>query len=209
MELRASRPRQEGSSGPVSRIGKETLGRVADPQRLAAVRRLVPLYRPPSLQFDRLTSLAAQLLEAPVALLTLVEADRQFFVSSYGLPEELARARQTPIEYSICQYAVVTGQPLIVPDTSLEPSLADHPAVRQFGIGTYAGIPLVTSDSHGVGTLCVMDFMAREWHDDQLSVLATLAAICMDEIRLSCYERRSAFDREWRGVADNPAVWRP
>ncbi len=208
VKIRASVSRHEGSSEPVGRFPREVRRPVDDPQRLAAVRRLVPMYRPPSLQFDRLTSLCAQLLDAPVALLTLVEADRQFFVSSYGLPEDLAQARQTPIEYSICQYAVVSGQPLIVPDTSLEPRLADHPAVREFGIATYAGIPLVTNDDYGVGTLCVMDFVAREWNDYQLSVLATLAAICMDEIRLSCYERRSAFDREWRGVADNPAVWR-
>lgn len=175
---------------------------VTDPQRLAAVRRLVPLYRPPSLTFDRLTRLAAELLEAPVALMTLVEADRQFFVSSYGLPEPLCSARQTPLEYSLCQHVVAGEGPLIVCDAASEPRLAGNLAVAELGVAAYAGMPLVAGDHHVVGALCVADFVPRDWTDDRLAILADLAAIAMDEIRLSGLDRMVAFDREWRSPFD-------
>ena len=171
---------------------------VRDPKRLAAVRRLVPMYRPPSTTFDRLTRLAAELLEAPVALLTLVEADRQFFVSSYGLPEHIAEARQTPIEYSICQHAVDGGAPLIVPDAGLDLRLDGNLAVEELGVASYAGIPLMSPDHFPVGALCVVDFVPRDWTDDKMAILADLAAIAMDELRLSVLDRQAAFEREWR-----------
>ena len=171
---------------------------VRDPKRLAAVRRLVPLYRPPSPSFDRLSRLAAELLETPVALLTLVEPDRQFFVSSYGLPEDIAEARQTPIEYSICQHVVASGVPLIVPDAAVDLRLDGNLAVDELGVAAYAGIPLMSPDHFPVGALCVADFVPRDWTDDKLAVLADLAAIAMDELRLSMLDRQVAFEREWR-----------
>lgn len=171
---------------------------VRDPKRLAAVRRLVPLYRPPSTTFDRLTRLAAELLDAPVALLTLVEPDRQFFVSSYGLPDEVAEARETPIEYSICQHVVAGGVPLIVRDASRDLRLVDNLAVSEFGVAAYAGIPLMSPDHFAVGALCVADMVPRDWTDDKLAILADLAAIATDELRLSTLDRQAAFEREWR-----------
>ncbi|HVA76219.1 MAG TPA: GAF domain-containing protein [Acidimicrobiales bacterium] len=173
---------------------------VNDPKRLAAVRRIVPLYRPPSTTFDRLTRLAAELLEAPVALLTLVEPDRQFFVSSYGLPDDIAQARQTPIEYSICQHVVTGGMPLIVPDAALDLRLDGNLAVVEMGVASYAGIPLKSPDHFAVGALCVLDFIPRDWTDDKLAVLADLAAIAMDELRLSVLDRQVTFEREWRAT---------
>ena len=164
---------------------------VRDPQRAAAVRRMVPLYRPPSIVYDRLTSLAAHLLEAPLALLTLVEPDRQFLVASHGIPADLEAARQTPIEYSICQFAVAAGRPLVVTDTSAAPFLVGHPAVTEFGIGSYAGVPLISGDGWPVGALCVMDLSIRDWSGDQMAHLALLARICMDEMRLATFERRA------------------
>lgn len=173
---------------------------VNDPKRLAAVRRLVPLYRPPSATFDRLTRLAAELLEAPVAMLTLVETDRQFFVSSYGLPADITEARQTSIEYSICQHVVAGGVPLIVADTALDLRLDGNLAVAEMGVASYAGIPLMSPDHFPVGALCVADFVPRDWTDDKLAVLADLAAIAMDELRLSTLDRQVTIEREWRAT---------
>jgi GAF domain-containing protein len=173
---------------------------VTDPDRLAALRRLVLIDSPPNPTFDRLTLLAAQLLEAPVALLTLVDADRQFFVSACGLPEPLQQARQTPLDYSICQYAVVHQRPLIVRDTHHEALLSDNLAVTELGVTAYAGMPLITSDGYTVGTLCVIDFVVRDWTDDQLTILTHLADITMDEIRLHFLDRLAARRRQWRGV---------
>lgn len=175
---------------------------VEDRYRVAAVRRLIPLYRPPSRVFDRLTALAAQLLEAPVALLTLVEDDRQFFISSYGLEEPIRSARQTPIEYSICQYAVAASRPLLVPDATKDPVLANHRAVTELGVVSYVGIPLITPNHWAVGTLCTIDFCSRDWTDAQVAALDMLAGVCMDEIRLVGYDRQADLDRQWGARRD-------
>jgi GAF domain-containing protein len=170
---------------------------VADPRRVAAVRRLVPLYRPPSDRFDRLTRLAAHLLGAPIALLTLVDSDREFFVSSYGLDESSRSTREMPLEDSLCPQAVASGRPLIVADFATHPGLADHPAAKEFGIRAYAGIPLITPDYWAVGVLCVLDVVPRDWTDDQLANLDMLASICMDEIRFACLDRQSELNSRW------------
>jgi GAF domain-containing protein len=182
------------------------LATVTDPARLAALRRLLLLDSPPSRAFDRLTALAAQLLEAPVSLLTLVDAERQFFLSAFGLTEPLRSVRQTPLEYSICQYAVATGRPLIVGDARADPVLSGNPAVTELGVAAYAGIPLVAAGGHTVGTLCVVDFVTRDWTADQLATLAHLADITMDEMRLHVQDRiarrrreRSLGRRPWSG----------
>ena len=177
---------------------EEAVGRaVTDPRRVAAVRRLVPLYRPPSDRFDRLTRLAAQLLGAPVAVLTLVDDDREFFVSTYGLDGHAWSTREMPLEKSLCRTVVGTGRPLIVPDMSASPYLENHPAVKQLGVKAYAAMPLVTSERWAVGTLCVIDFAPRDWTDDQLANLDMLASICMDEIRFSCLDRQSELNSRW------------
>jgi GAF domain-containing protein len=173
---------------------------VTDPDRLAALRRLVLIDSPPNPTFDRLTVLAAQLLEAPAALLTLVDADRQFFVSACGLPEPLLAARETALEYSICQHAVAAHRPLIVGDTRADALLADNAAVTELGVAAYAGMPLITSEGYAVGALCVIDFVVRDWTDDQLMILTHLAEISMDEIRLHFLDRVAARRRQWRGV---------
>jgi GAF domain-containing protein len=171
---------------------------VTNPDRLGALRRLVLLDTPPNPTFDRLTDLAAELLEAPVALITLVDADREFFLSSHGLSEPLRSSRQTSLDYSICQHAVAAGRPLIVGDTRTDPVLASNAAVVEFGVAAYAGIPLVTTDGYAVGALCVLDFVVRDWTDDRVAILARLADITMDEIRLHFHERLAARRREWR-----------
>jgi GAF domain-containing protein len=177
---------------------------VNDPGRLGALRHLFLLDSPPTRTFDRLTQLAAQLLEAPVSLLTLVDSERQFFLSSAGLPEPLRSARETPLDLSICQYAVAQGRPLIVGDTRADPVLAGNPAVTGMGVAAYAGIPLVVADGHAVGTLCVLDFVVRDWTADQLAILAHLTDITMDEMRLHVQDRIAQRRRERRGFASRP-----
>jgi GAF domain-containing protein len=175
---------------------------VRDPRRLAALRRLVLLDSGPSEPFDRLVRLAAHTLHAPIAMLTLIDADRQYFKAAVGLPEPLASIRETPLEYSICQYAVALGRPLIICDTRVEHWLDDNPAVTELGLTAYVGMPLVTADGYAVGTLCALDTMPRNWTDEDLINLQDLAGVAMREIRLHRLERRLAHQRDWRGVAD-------
>jgi GAF domain-containing protein len=166
----------------VAEIEAAVSAAVTDPNRLAAVGRLGPLYDRPLPGLDRLTRLAADLLEAPVALLTLVDFDRQLFICSHGLPEPIHSARQTPLRYSLCQYAVAVGCPLVVDNVADHALLASHAAVTELGVAAYAGIPIISPDEWAIGALCVIDFTPRDWTDDQLANLNTLATVCSEQI---------------------------
>ncbi|MBW3628021.1 MAG: GAF domain-containing sensor histidine kinase [Gemmatimonadetes bacterium] len=157
---------------------------LSNADRLERLRATSLLDAPREEGFDRLTRLATKLLEAPLSTVTLVDDERQFYMSCTGLPEPLATTRQTPLEYSFCKHTVVLGKPLIVPDVRGHPIVGDNPAITAFGVTAYAGIPLLTSDGHALGTLCVMDFKVRHWTDDQVSNLKDLAAAVSTEIEL-------------------------
>src|SRR5688500_7160472 len=91
------------------------------PARVAAVRGTALLDTPPEESFDRLTRMAARLLGAPVALISLVTEDRQFFKSATGLPEPWATRRDSPLAYSFCRHVVETAAPLVVEDVRQHP----------------------------------------------------------------------------------------
>src|SRR5258708_28854728 len=137
--------------------------RLQDPQRLAALRRLLLLDTAATESLDRLARLAARTLHTPMALMTLVDGDRQYFKAAFGLPAPLDDVRETPLTYSICQYAVVMGAPLVVCDARVEHWLDDNPAVTELGVMAYAGVPLVTAAGHAGGTRWVLARTAREW----------------------------------------------
>lgn len=171
---------------------------VRDPERLAAVRGLVLLDTGPSPGFDRLARLTARILRSPIALVTLVDSDRQYFKAAYGLPEELTAKRETPLEWSFCQFTVALRTRLVVCDARVEHWLDDNPAVSQFGVRAYAGVPLITGDGHAVGALCVLDIVPRDWTDEDLANLEDLAAVALREIRLHRLEKQVAHLREAR-----------
>ena len=111
-----------------------------------------------------------------MSLVSLVDQDRQFFKSQYGLPSPWAEARQTPLSHSFCKHAVVTKQPLIVEDARQNELVADNLAVRDLSALAYAGIPLVLEDGHAVGSFCVIDTKPRSWSARELHILEDLAA---------------------------------
>jgi GAF domain-containing protein len=192
-----------------SGIAVNVLELLTDPGRIVAAERLLPLDAPRARVLDRLVRLAAGLVEAPIAMLTIVEGDRQVFAAQTGLPEDLAIAGSTPLNYSICQHAVSRGRPLIVGDASTSPLLRDHPAVVDLGVAAYAGIPLVMSSGHAVGTLCAVDLVPRDWSDDQLAQLALIADFATDQFESQCLEQETAFRRAWDGVPEIEWVVRP
>ncbi|HEY0151620.1 MAG TPA: GAF domain-containing sensor histidine kinase [Longimicrobium sp.] len=155
-----------------------------DPERLGELRATALLDSPTEEAFDRLTRLASKLLQAPISTVTLVDDRRQFYLSCTGIPEPLASARETPLEMSFCKHTVVLGAPLIIPDTRGHPMVGGNPAIDGFGVRAYAGIPLLTAGGHAIGTLCVMDYVPRQWTDDQVASLADLAAAVSTEIEL-------------------------
>ena len=152
--------------------------------RLEALRRTGVLDTPAEASFDRLTALAARLLRAPVALVSLVDADRQFFKSCLGLPEPWNALRQTPLSHSFCRHAVASGKPLVIEDAREHPLVKDNPAIQHLGVVAYAGMPLTSSDGEVLGSFCVIDSQPRQWTNDDLDTLRTLAASASSELEL-------------------------
>ena len=122
----------------------DPLAAVRDVARLAALWRLALLDTPAEEAFDRLTRLTTRLLDVPVALVSLVDADRQFFKSGLGLPEPWASRRETPLSYSFCQHAVARRRPLAIADARVDPLVQDSPAIAELGVIAYLGVPLIT-----------------------------------------------------------------
>jgi len=163
-------------------MAAELLSIVRNVARLSALQRLGLLDTPPEAAFDRLTRVACRVLRAPVGLVSLVDQNRQFFKSCVGLPEPIASKRQTPVSHSFCQHVVATGKPLVVEDARNNPLVRLNPAVEEMGIVAYAGIPLVTSDGHAIGSFCVIDSRPRAWSFDDVEMLQELAGCVMHEI---------------------------
>ncbi len=157
---------------------------VRNPARLAALRSLRLLDTAADPAFDRLTRLAAKLLQVPVVLVSLVDEHRQFFKSCIGLPEPWASERETPLSHSFCQHTVATGQPLVITDARLDPLVRDNLAIPDLHVIAYAGIPLITTDGYVLGSLCAIDTQPRAWTADDLAILSDLAASVMSEITL-------------------------
>ena len=157
---------------------------LGDPSRLAAMRRYALLDTPPEQSFDRLTRMAAGLLRAPIALISLVNEERQFFKSQCGLPEPWAALRETPLTHSFCQHVVIGREPLVIEDARHHPLVHDNLAIRDFGVIAYLGIPLITAGGYELGSLCVIDTEPRSWRREEIALLIDLAASAVTEIEL-------------------------
>ena len=168
--------------------------------RLAALRATGLLDAPPEERFDRLTRLARRLVGAPVALVTLLDDDRQFFLSAQGLPEPVAHLRETPLSHSFCRTVVETGLPLVVADARDDPCLRENPAIGELGVVAYLAVPLALPDGCVVGALCVIDGTPRRWTEEDRQALADLAGAVMTELaaglRLRELDAASAARRE-------------
>ena len=157
---------------------------LANEARLEALRRTALLDSAPEEAFDRLTRLATAVLRVPVALVSLLDDERHFFKSQCGLTEPLATVRQTPLTHSFCKHAVGSGQALIVTDARRHPLFEHTQAIAEAGAIAYAGIPLVTTDGHALGTFCVVDWRPRDWTEEEIATLRVLASATMSEIDL-------------------------
>jgi GAF domain-containing protein len=156
---------------------------VADAGRLTALHRTGLMDTEPDERFDGLARVAAKALHAPMALVSLVDKDRQFFKSCIGLTKEpWASQRGTPLSHSFCKHAVAQRRPLIVDDAREDPTLRENPAIRDLDVIAYAGIPLIGSDGHALGTLCVIDDRPRHWRGEETALLQEIANAVVAQI---------------------------
>jgi GAF domain-containing protein len=130
----------------------------------------------------RLTRLAARSLGAPVALLSLVLEDRQYFASSWGLPEPWASERGTTLLHSFCQHVVVSSQPLLVADARRHPLVHRNQAIEDLDVIAYVGAPLADEQGNILGSFCVIDHEPRRWQARDVEMLHDFAAAVMDRV---------------------------
>lgn len=157
---------------------------IGNPERVENLRSLVLLDTPADPAFDRLTRFASKILKAPISLISLVDADREYFKSQFGLEKPLSILREIPLSHSVCQHIVASNQPLIVEDARQHSLLCDNPALHELNIVAYAGMPLTTKAGFVVGSFCVLDTRPRRWTDSELDILAELTQSVMTEIEL-------------------------
>ncbi|GAB1421664.1 hypothetical protein MASR2M15_18450 [Anaerolineales bacterium] len=155
-----------------------------DPERLAAIRDLDLLDSSAEKTLDRLTKLATKLISSPVALISIVDHDRQFFKSAAGLEEPWANLRETPLRHSLCQYVVARGEALIVKNVFEDAFIKEQQVDPELGTVSYLGVPLQTETGLTLGSFCVIDRVQRQWTEDDLEILGELAQSAMAEIKL-------------------------
>jgi signal transduction histidine kinase len=149
-----------------------------DLARLAALRALAILDTPREERFDRLTRLAAASLDVPMALVSLVDENRQWFKSCVGL-----NASETPRSVSFCGHAILGQGPMVVPDALLASRFADNPLVIDGPkVRFYAGVPLIDPRGFSLGTLCIVDDRPRALDAKHLQILEDLAQLAREEL---------------------------
>jgi sigma-B regulation protein RsbU (phosphoserine phosphatase) len=174
----------------------------AEKERLAAVRRYAVLDTPPDGAFDRVTALAAQFFNVSIALVTIVDEDRIWFKSRYGLDD----VSEIPRDPGLCASAICRDEPYIVERALEDPRTLANPLVAgEFGLRFYAAVPLKTVDGFNLGTLCIIDRAPREMRRrEEIEALETFAKIVTDqlEIRLAAIRTVAAERAVYRHVAD-------
>ena len=132
--------------------------------------------------FDRITAKLARVFEVPIALISLMDRDRQFFKSQTGLPPELAKARQTARNISVCGHVVAKNQVMVIEDLARDRRFANNPLLKEHGIRFYAGVPLLAPNGQPIGSLCLMDLKPRQLTEREKRLLQEYANEVMEEI---------------------------
>jgi diguanylate cyclase (GGDEF)-like protein len=151
-----------------------------EPARLAALQRLAVLDSEPEEPFENVVALVRAVLGVPIAAVSLIDEDRQWFKARIGL-----EASETPRDISFCTYTIQQREPLVIADASQDPRFAANPLVLgNPGIRSYAGIPLRTTDGYNIGSLCAIDTQPREFSPAEIAMLDKFARIVIADLEL-------------------------
>ena len=184
-------------------------------ERLAVLERLNILDTDPEQTFDEIVALASHICETPISLVSLVDANRQWFKARKGLD-----ATETPREVAFCSHAILDDEIMIVEDAHKDERFADNPLVTELPkIRFYAGMPLQIQDDVNVGTLCVIDQKPKRLSPEQLQGLRVLGRAVVAHMRLHRLETvwpgigkrqiMCAWCRNVRTEVDGEEIWRP
>jgi GAF domain-containing protein len=156
-------------------------------ERLAKLQEYEIIDTPKEGAFNHIAAMAAHMFNIPIALISLVDADRVWFKANVGMEG----VKSVPRGESLCSLAILNDGPTVFQDAIKEPCLLANPLVSgNFGLRFYAGAPLVTADGLNIGTLCIVDKEPREFSDADRKMLVNLASIVMDEIELRYLRRK-------------------
>ena len=171
--------------------------------RLASLRSLKILDTPIEERFERIARMARRSFRVPIAAISLIDADRQWFKAVDGLA-----ANETSREVAFCSHAILSDDPLVVGDARQDPRFADNPLVQgDPNIRFYAGCPVHGPDGATLGTLCIIDRTPRTVEDQDVEALQDLARLVEDELRVkSANERHAALISELDEVRRQAAV---
>lgn len=148
-------------------------------QRLLALDAVRLVDTPPESVFDRLTWLASQVTDSPMALISLLTSRRQWFKSRIGI-----EAGETPREWAFCSHAILQNGLFVVEDATRDPRFQGNPLViGEPHIRFYAAFPLLDGGNHPLGTLCILDREPRKLRDREVRSLRELAALASEEIQ--------------------------
>lgn len=165
---------------------------LAEARRLKALQALEILDSPREEAYDRIVRLMRAIFGVDTAIISVIDAHRQWYKASEGIGQTEAALHET-----FCRHTIAQDGPLVVPDASLDPRFADNPYVKgDAGVRFYAGFPLKTKRGYSIGTLCAVDHEPRPFTDEEVQILEDLAAIVIDQMEL----RERAMTDELTGI---------
>lgn len=149
--------------------------------RLAQLAALQMIDTPNERRFDRMTARLARVFQVPIAFITFIDRDRQWFKSQVGLPDDIAQAGSTSRALSVCGHMVANNEMLVVEDLARDRRFANNPLLKERGLRFYAGVPLRVNNLP-VGSFCLLDVRPRKFSEENKRLLQLMADEVMEEL---------------------------